>query len=62
MSVKLQINMTSPNGDAVKENIGYVNPSATDAQLYELATKFVSLTTNTFVSVDKIVTTSIEGD
>lgn len=62
MSVKLQINMTSPNGDAVKENIGYVNPNATDAQLYELATKFVSLTTNTFVSVDKIVTTAIEGD
>ena len=61
MSVKLQINMTSPNGDAVKENIGYVNPNATDAQLYELATKFVSLTTNTFVSVDKIVTTAIEG-
>ena len=62
MSVKLQINMTDSNGNALKENIGYVNPSATDAQLYELATKFVSLTTNTFVSVDKIVTTSIEGD
>ena len=62
MSVKLQINMTDSNGNALKENIGYVNPSATDAQLYELATKFVSLTTNTFVSVDKIVTTAIEGD
>ena len=62
MSVKLQINMTDSNGNTLKENIGYVNPSATDAQLYELATKFVSLTTNTFVSVDKIVTTSIEGD
>ena len=62
MSVKLQINMTSPNGDKLKENIGYVNPNATDAQLYELATKFVNLTSNSFVSVDKIVTTSIEGD
>ena len=62
MSVKLQINMTSPNGDAVKENIGYVNPSATDAQLYKLATKLCDLTDNTFVSVDKIVTTAIEGD
>ncbi len=62
MSVKLQINMTSPNGDAVKENIVYVNPSATDAQLYELATKLCDLTDNTFVSVDKIVTTAIEGD
>ena len=62
MSVKLQINMTSPNGDALKENIGYVNPNATDAQLYELATKFCDLTQNTFISVDKIVTTSIEGD
>ena len=62
MSVKLQINMTSPNGDKLKENIGYVNPSATDAQLYELATKFCNLTQNSFISVDKIVTTAIEGD
>ena len=61
MSVKLQINMTSPNGDDLKENIGYVNPAATDAQLYELATKFCDLTQNSFISVDKIVTTSIEG-
>ena len=62
MSVKLQINMTSPNGDKLKENIGYVNPSATDMQLYELATKFCNLTSNSFASVDKIVTTAIEGD
>lgn len=62
MSVKLQINMLSPNNDAIKENIGYVNPSATNSQLYELATKFCALTSNTFVSVDKIVTTAIEGD
>lgn len=62
MSVKLQINMLDTNNNAIKENIGYVNPSATDAQLYELATKFCDLTSNTFVSVDKIVTTSLEGD
>ena len=62
MSVKLQINMLDTNNNAIKENIGYVNPSATDAQLYELATKFCNLTTNSFVSVDKIVTTSLEGD
>ena len=62
MSVKLQINMLDANSNAIKENIGYVNPSATDAQLYELATKFCDLTSNSFVSVDKIVTTSLEGD
>ena len=62
MSVKLQINMLDTNNNAIKENIGYVNPSATDAQLYELAVKFVNLTSNTFVSVDKIVTTSLEGE
>ena len=62
MSVKLQINMLDANNNAVKENIGYVNPNATDAQLYELATKFCNLTSNTFVSVDKIVTTSLEGE
>ena len=62
MSVKLQINMLDANNNAIKENIGYVNPSATDAQLYELAVKFVNLTSNSFVSVDKIVTTSLEGE
>ena len=62
MSVKLQINMLDTNNNAIKENIGYVNPNATDAQLYELAIKFCDLTSNTFVSVDKIVTTSLEGD
>ena len=62
MSVKLQINMLDANNNAIKENIGYVNPSATDAQLYELATKFCDLTSNSFVSVDKIVTTSLDGE
>ena len=62
MSVKLQINMLDTNNNAIKENIGYVNPSATDAQLYELATKFCNLTSNSFVSVEKIVTTSLDGD
>ena len=62
MSVKLQINMLDANNNAIKENIGYVNPSATDAQLYELAIKFCNLTSNTFVSVDKIVTTSLDGE
>ena len=62
MSVKLQINMIDVNNNSLKENIGYVNPNATDAQLYELATKFCDLTSNTFVSVDKIVTTAIEGE
>ena len=61
MSVKLQINMLDTNNNAIKENIGYVNPSATDAQLYELATKFCNLTTNSFVSVDKMVTTALES-
>lgn len=54
--------MMDVNDNAIKENIGYVNPEATDAQLYELATKLCNLTSNTFVSVDKIVTTAIEGD
>ena len=60
MKVQLQILMTY-GGDELKENIGYVNPQATDAQLYELATKFCNLTQNTFVSVNKIVTTELNG-
>lgn len=62
MNVKLQINMLDVNKNEIKENIGYVNPNATDEQLYELAKKFCKLTTNAFVSVDKIVTTSLEGE
>ena len=62
MKVKLQINMRDTNNNSIKENIGYVNPNATDAQLYELATKFCALTTNTFVSVDKIVITELESE
>lgn len=59
--VQLQINMVDTNSNEIKENIGYVNPNATDAQLYELATKFCALTTNSFINVQKIVTTEIEG-
>ena len=60
--VSLLINMVDSNNNSIKKNIGYVNPNATDAKLYELATKFCSLTTNTFVSVDKIVQSSIDLD
>ena len=62
MSVKLQINMLDASNNAIKTNIGYVNPEATDAKLYELATKFCDLTDNSFVSVEKIVTTSLDGE
>ena len=61
MKVKLQINMQDSNRNKITENIGYVNPNATDAQLYELATKFCDLTSNSFVSVDKIVTTELSA-
>ena len=53
--------MRDVNNNKITENIGYVNPNATDAQLYELAIKFCNLTTNTFVSVDKIVITELDG-
>lgn len=59
MKVKLQINMRDTNNNSIKENIGYVNPNATDAQLYELAAKLCNLTTNTFISVDKIIITEL---
>ena len=62
MKVSMQINMTDANSNLLKKNIGYVNPNATDAQLYELAVKFVQLTTNSFVSVEKIVTTELDGE
>ena len=60
--ISLQIIMRDASNNTIKENIGYVNSSATDAQLYELATKFSALTTNTFVRVNKIVTTQLEKE
>ena len=62
MKVKLQINMRDTNNNNIIENIGYVNPNATDAQLYELAVKLCNLTTNTFIRVDKIVTTELSSN
>ena len=62
MKVKLQINMRDTNNNNIIENIGYVNPNATDAQLYELAVKLCNLTTNTFISVGKIVTTKLSSN
>ena len=61
MKVQLKIIMLDANNNQITENIGYVNPQATDMQLYELATKFSALTSNTFVKVEKIVTTDLEG-
>lgn len=62
MKVKLQINMQDSNRNKITENIGYVNPNATDAQLYELAVKLCNLTTNTFISVEKVVTTELSSN
>jgi len=62
MKVKLQINMQDSNRNKITENIGYVNPNATDVQLYELAVKLCNLTTNTFLSVEKVVTTELSSN
>ena len=61
MKVQLKIIMLDANNNEITENIGYVNPQATNTQLYELATKFSALTSNSFVKVEKIVTTDLEG-
>ncbi len=62
MKISLRIIMRDTNNNEIKENIGYVNPNSTEAQLYELSTKFCALTTNTFVRAEKIVTTELESE
>lgn len=62
MKVQLKIIMLDPNNNEVSANIGYVNPQATDAQLYELARKFSNLTSNSFIKVEKIITTTLDGE
>lgn len=52
--VTLEISERDTNNKKITETIAYVNPTATNEQLQELATKFAALTTNTMTSLKKI--------
>lgn len=57
--VKMQIVASDGNDQSVKYTINWLNPSATDATLKSFAVMLNSMTSNTFVSVSKIVTLDI---
>lgn len=54
VKVSLQITTTDSNDKKVRDNIAYVNPEATNAQLIEFAEMLVAMTTNTYTSATKI--------
>lgn len=60
-TVKLVLNMRNTIGDSVKKTYPNINESATDAQYRTALEGLCSLTTNTFISAQKIVTTDLES-
>lgn len=57
--VSIVIEMTTRQGKKLQSKLTYLNDEATDAQLYNLATSLVNLTTNTFVNVQKTTQESL---
>ena len=61
MEAKLQYKATSSSGDNISKTFSYINPNATDAQMWNAIASLNSLTTNSLVSVTKIVYTDLEA-
>ena len=61
MEAKLQYKATSSSGDNVSKTFSYINPQATDAQMWNAIANLNNLTTNSLVSVTKIVYTDLEA-
>lgn len=62
MRKTLTINVTTPTNDAAKYNVAYVSTTATETQLYNLATAINGLTNNTLVSVELTTVEEIQGE
>lgn len=52
----LKITATDTNNDTIVKSIPNVNPSATDDDLLDFTDSYIGLTTNTYVSAEKIDT------
>lgn len=61
MSRSVILNMAA-NGEPISVNFKYINPEATDAQLYATFSAIAELTSNTFVSIQRVDTTDIEEE
>lgn len=62
MRKELTVNVSTPTGDAANYKIAYVSTTATQTQLYNLATAINGLTNNTLVSVELTTVEEIQGE
>lgn len=59
---KLTIMMKNQHNEKFSRVISYANADATDAVLFEFATRFCNLSENTLISVYKDDTTPVTGE
>lgn len=62
MRKTLTINVNTPTNESVKYNVAYVSTTATQTQLYNLATAINNLTNNTLVSVELTTVEELQGE
>lgn len=59
-NLKLELLSRDTNGNDIKTTIGYCNPNASDDTLKEFGQKLNAFTTNTFMGIRKIETSSLD--
>jgi len=61
METSLVIKSTTTSQKDTTKSVQNINPSATEANLYNFAVSFMQLSTNTFVSVARVDKTTLQG-
>lgn len=56
----LTITFEDTEGEKKTAKVSYINPTATNAQLKEMAQRIVMLTTNTYISCSRTTTQTIQ--
>ena len=59
-NLKLELLSRDTNGNDIKTTIGYCNPNASDETLREFGQKLNAFTTNTFMGIRKVETSSLD--
>lgn len=58
-TVKLQMSSVDVNDNRIITNVGYINPSATDADIKLFAQKLMAFSNNSLTNVYKVITDDI---
>lgn len=62
MQVSVNITVADANLNKSTKSLTYVNPEATDAQLYQAAVLFTAISQNSFVSAERIERKVLEAN